>query len=329
MTTFGHIIVGVWFTCRIRLARSLALQSTGDGAMRSLSMLPVVVLPLLLEVLQHVQKFDGPRDLDSVEYMAGEAQISHAVARRGLNSIAYDKVYHHTLNDINTKEGFHVALELALRVSRHGCIWCAPVCSSWVWIGRAGSGRTAQKAHGNPRVPRVRAGNVMVVRLVIIMIVVWLRGVHIFVENPMSTLVHYFSPFREVVETLLKHKTTVSLSAYGAPSRKAVTLWSTTPLVKTLHRVPGKARERLSIMGKDGSVTGVRAALKSSQAYPKAFGEAVAGVIRQIAVQKDPADLLDEDLEDMLVQIIADEGDKESPRKEQGNKDTRKRRQRS
>ena len=96
----------------------------------------------------------------------------------------------------------------------------------------------------------------------------------------MSTLVHYFSPFREVVATLLKHNTTVSLSAYGAPSRKAVTLWSTTPLVKTLHRVPGKARERLSIRGKDGSVTGCRAALKSSQAYPKAFGEAVAGIIR-------------------------------------------------
>ena len=38
---------------------------------------------MLLEVLQHVQKFDGPRDLDSVEYMAGEAQISHAVARMG------------------------------------------------------------------------------------------------------------------------------------------------------------------------------------------------------------------------------------------------------
>ena len=72
-------------------------------------------------------------------------------------------------------------------------------------------------------------------------------------------------------------------------------------------------------------MTGCRAALKSSQAYPKAFGEAVAGVIRQIAVQKDPADLLDEDLEDMLVQIIADEGDKESPGKAQGNKDTRKR----
>ena len=103
----------------------------------------------------------------------------------------------------------------------------------------------------------------MVVRLVIIMIVVWLRGVHIFVENPMSTLVHYFSPFREVVETLLKHKTTVCLSAYGAPSRKAVTLWSTTPLVKTLHSPPrGNTRERMSIRGKDGSVAGCRAALK-------------------------------------------------------------------
>lgn len=297
--------------------------------MRSLSMLPVVVLPLLLEVLQHVQNFDGPRDLDAVEYMAGEAQISHAVARRGLNSVAYDKVYHHRLNDINTKEGFHVALELALRVSRHGCVWCAPVCSSWTWIGRAGSGRTARKAHGNPGVPRVRAGNAMVVRLVILMIVVWLRGVHIFVENPMSTVVHYFSPFREVVETLLVHKITVYLSAYGAPSRKAVTLWSTTPMVKTLRRAPGEAKERLSIRGEDGAVTGCRAALKSSQAYPKAFGEAVAAIIRQIAAKKDPSDLLDDDLEDLLVQHIADKGDKESPKEEQGNKDRRARKKRS
>ena len=80
------------------------------------------------------------------------------------------------------------------------------------------------------------------------------------------------------------------------------------PLVKTLHRAPGKVRERLSIRGKDGSVTGCRAALKSIQSYPKAVGEAVAGVIRQLAVKKAPSDLIDDDLADLLVKHIADKG---------------------
>ena len=183
--------------------------------MRRLASLSPVLLPLLVDVLQHIDQ-DVTRDLDSLEFMAGQGEITKAADRLGLASIGYDKTYSSTaINDINSKMGFARAMSLTLRVRRHGSIWRAPVCSSWVWISRSGSDRTQQHAGGNTKIPRIRSGNTMVVRLVLIMLVAWCRGCHLFMENPASTIIQYFSPLRELIACILKHKVGVDLSAYG------------------------------------------------------------------------------------------------------------------
>ena len=52
--------------------------------------------------------------------------------------------------------------------------------------------------------------------------------------------------------------------------------------------------EKLSVKNGD-SVTGNRKALKSSQAYPKAFGEKVASIFAQILSRKSLSDLFESD----------------------------------
>ena len=262
-------------------------------------MLAPVLAPLLLEALRFAQELEqnGPveRDIDALEFMAGEAEISKAVSRLGMSSVAYDKSYASCgINDINTKVGFHRAMSLAWRVRRHGCIWAAPVCSSWTWIGRNGSGRSKDEAHGDVSVARVRSGNCMVVRLVLIFLVAWTRGVHLFMENPVSTLIHEFSPLREFIQCLMPFRSCAHLSFYGATSQKPLSFWSTSRQVFHLRCPKGKAVEKLSVKNGD-SVTGNRKALKSSQAYPKAFGEKVASIFAQILSRKSLSDLFESD----------------------------------
>eukprot|EP00974_Lingulodinium_polyedra_P128422 11206011-Lingulodinium_polyedra.AAC.1 len=69
--------------------------------------------------------------------MSGKTEISHAAARHRLNNVGYDRS-DHTINqnDSNSKESCWVAMELALR---------APVCNSWVLIGRDGYGKRARR----------------------------------------------------------------------------------------------------------------------------------------------------------------------------------------
>eukprot|EP00969_Alexandrium_andersonii_P143380 6338532-Alexandrium_andersonii.AAC.1 len=58
--------------------------------------------------------------------------------------------------------GFRKAFLLAMRVRPGGCIWAAPQCSSWVWIGRASTGRSSTSSGGNVSYPKVKNASRMV-----------------------------------------------------------------------------------------------------------------------------------------------------------------------
>ena len=135
----------------------------------------------------------------------------------------------------------------------------------------------------------------MVVRLVLLMLVAWCRGCHLFLENPSSTIIQYFSPLREIITSVLEHKAMFHLSSYGSAAPKPIIVWSTTKLVETLKRPPGHATERLSVRSKGGHVTGRREALKSSQAYPPAFGTTVSNIFKTSATAQSMDDLMEDD----------------------------------
>ena len=264
--------------------------------MRTISCLDAVLVPLLLSILQDVPE-DVQRDIDTLEFMSGEAQISKATTRLGLTSYIYDKSYSHTnINDILTIDGYQRAFDLLVRVKRHGSVWLAPVCSSWVWIGRHRSGRSSSNPAGDTSQRRIRQANSMVARLVVLALLAWFRGCHIFLENPLGTLVHQLSPLRELISSILQFKVSVHLSSFGAKHPKPIVIWSSTEKVKGLKRKKKKTKEKLSIKHPDGSVSGRKHQLKASQAYPREFGEAVSLVFKQLLVEKNTDDLLENNI---------------------------------
>ena len=93
---------------------------------------------------EYFQKFvqePKERDLDGCEIFAGVRSIARGFQKFGMNMQAYDILYDSS-HDITSDLGLQKILEGVFRVKRGGLVWLAPVCSTWVWIARHGTGRT-------------------------------------------------------------------------------------------------------------------------------------------------------------------------------------------
>ena len=118
--------------------------------MRSIYVLAPVLVALLASWQPTFENYEpAVRDLDSVELFAGVAAITQEVSRLGFRAVAYDKSYSDTsINDLTSTAGFTRAVKLVLRLKPHGMLWGAPVCSSWVWIGRSQTWRSIVRPQG-------------------------------------------------------------------------------------------------------------------------------------------------------------------------------------
>ena len=113
------------------------------------------------------------------------------------------------------------------------------------------------------------------------------RNVNLFLEQPLTSLMPRFSPMKEVIEFCLEHKQMVWLSAFGAPSDKPLSIFCSSPAVASLKRSkPHNASSKLYVRNARGKCTGCSKALKESQAYPQAFGEAVAQIVFELSRQR-------------------------------------------
>ena len=87
-------------------------------------------------------------------------------------------------------------------------------------------------------------------------------------EKPMPTVVHVSRQYMKVIQCILAHKVTTGVSAYGSSSHTPISIWSSSELVKELHRTQGTATQKLCTL-RGGSVAGRKPRLKSSHAYPQ------------------------------------------------------------
>ena len=248
--------------------------------------LPPALVPLAMFALplieQHAPK---KRDLDTLEVFAGCAAISRAVSALGLRSCAVDKEYSKVgQQDLCTPTGFLYTLKQLLRVRVGGGLWQAPECKTWIWIGRKQTGRSASNPTGGLENGKVLKANQMCIFASILYVVGYLRGLTLCMEQPSSTILHMFSPMKEVLAHCLPHTVTTYLGSYGASSCKPVIIYSSSAAVETLKMTRPKNQNLQALTTrKDGAVTGCVALLRESQAYPMQFGHAVACLFRGVA----------------------------------------------
>jgi hypothetical protein len=229
------------------------------------------------------EKEPAERDLDSVELFAGQMQITRHMIKSGWRSVSYDKAYHgDESEDLCTMLGFENALRLVLRLRPHGSLWAAPVCSTWGFIGRSGTGRSASNAMGDNSVPRTRYANRMVVLTTMLMLLAYIRNAHVWIEQPSSSLMPVFSPLKEFLDFACGYSVTTFLQAFGSKSLKPLCIRCSAEEVMRLRRQRPHVRGENLATTKGTMVTGKRKQLRESQAYPPLFGKAVSEAMTAI-----------------------------------------------
>ena len=100
------------------------------------------------------------------------------------------------------------------------------------------------------------------------------------IEQPISSIVEVFPVMKRLLQITEASRVVTWLGEFEAPSPKPIKLWTTSAWVKDLRRKrscrPALKPSSSLVVKRGWQVTGVKAKLKESQTYPKAFGKAAA-----------------------------------------------------
>ncbi len=247
--------------------------------------IPKCILRLLVMVAQ-MQFHKGVGCFDGLEVFAGQRRITKAMMQLyGLHVVPFDKYTVDECMDIESEQGFVLAVAFLLACKPGSLIWLAPVCSSWVFINRATSLRNPLLPAGNTHLPHVKSGNLQAARVAVLIYLAHFLGLTWIVEQPRSSILHCSARFVEILARLPCHRAVAALGAFKAETLKPLWLLSNASWPQELenHRVPWhhKFLVRASVVKvKSGrkTVTGVAKNLKNSQTYTRRFGRAVAAL---------------------------------------------------
>jgi hypothetical protein len=223
------------------------------------------------------------QDVDSVEYFAGQMEVSKAMARAGYITQYFEILKNDVMMNVIGSQGLAYAILLALKLRPGGFCMLAPVCSTWVFMNRGTSGRSRACPLGRKGVKSVAEANEMVARVVLLLYIFQAKNVFWLLEQPASSVMQFHPRLQQFMGEFHIFRTHTWLGAFGGGSPKPTLLYSGHNLVHRLQRHLDRTAdfEHAHLMTRkyvDGSgqkrCTG-GSHLKASQAYPRGFGEAI------------------------------------------------------
>ena len=221
--------------------------------------------------------------VDFVEVFAGAAAISKNHRALGYIGISLDvRVSQH--HDVLSPVGLVLLLQQVLRMGPGSVLWCAPPCSTWVFMSRGTTKRSKLKPEGDVANDYILAQDALVERLVLVLEVAMAVGAWWIVEQPANTLMWHYPAFQELLQRVSTEPIRFDMGTYGGSSVKPTHLVGTAPYLEGFLRVPCSTDEREQL-----KLTGVRTAityedcsgqkrcqgskdLKGTQAYPDGLG---------------------------------------------------------
>jgi len=242
---------------------------------------PVVLGQLTLALLV-APGLNFTRELDYVEFFSGCASIVDAYLKAGLLAVPYERKEDAEFCDFCSNAGFAHALHLGSKLKWGAAAHAAIVCSTYVFINSGTSMRSQGRPLGRASCS-VDEGNLMGSRIALLLLFLDAIGVAWTLEQPISSVLQFHPRIQQLLASVRTFRTRLQLWDFGAPTRKWIYIYSNCRWIGDLnrfkidrqgdvathslvHRYVNKAG-RPKIQG--------NAALKASQAYPPAFGEAM------------------------------------------------------
>ncbi|CAL1142985.1 unnamed protein product [Cladocopium goreaui] len=229
-----------------------------------------------------------PRQRNLSHILAGLKHLKAPIA--GRKAIGLDLEIGGPSMDMATDLGFSNSLFQVANLRAGGGALAAPVCGSWVFLSRGSTGRTRTNPMGDSSCRSTRLGNLLTARTLILLWVLAAKGCWWIVEQPSSSLMEFHVLFQRFLSLIRVRRLSICMADYGSPTLKPTYLYSShhaidmLPDYQSTRRLVDREMVRRYTNGAGESrICGGRD-LKSSQAYPKGFGVALAKC--RTAVQK-------------------------------------------
>lgn len=249
---------------------------------------PLAMLHFVDFVVQSTDPMDSARDLDVVDAFAGGAAISTVFGEDGKKVGRFD-LLDGPDGDIMSMHGFFNCVRLVLKLKPRALLFGGPPCSSWVFINRATSRRSASRAMGDQKMEHVRLGNSILARWILLGMIAIARGCRWVTEQPQSSLMTacaYIRYVALVIRPIFWGERRFPMVAFGHRSRKQTKCFGTAPWLPLLYRkLTNKDKRRIAAakaksehamvikrVNKKGKMT-VQGGpgMKASAQYPKQF----------------------------------------------------------
>ena len=228
------------------------------------------------------------RDLYTFEIFSGSEAITDASNFRGAPAMPFD-IVNHPDEDFTTEFGFLRALWLLLRVRRGGLFWSGIQCSSWIFFTSSQTRRCKHNPEGDRDNPMVQESMLTLAHYCILLLVAYARNVYWVVEQPGDSRLYDTTLWQHVASLCQATRVWTWQGAFGADCHKATCLWGTVAEISQLARsrpvMPDAAKHYTNehkprSTKRRTAVTGAKS-LKSTEAYPTAFAEAIIDIMIQ------------------------------------------------
>lgn len=236
------------------------------------------------------------RDLDVLDGFSGEGAMHKSAAQQGFRAEAFDKFRIPGVTDLSSpcstedltlEAGFQRVLRLVLRLRRGGLLIMGPPCSSFVMLNAKNCKRhQGNDFRGDEGYKPVQVGNLLATVSAFLMVLAYMRGVHVVIENPPGSTIWKYSPMKEAIQICGGHSAVTPRCAWSAERlgkrmKKYFRFCCSAPWIQKLRRkcpCGGRGHLQLTVIrfvnGRK-RFTGKRVALLKSAAYPLALGRAI------------------------------------------------------
>ena len=197
----------------------------------------------LPDVLSFVQEFRGPRNVHFFDFFSGVGQATKTFRERGFRTQHFD-LSDGPQYDITCRVGFIWALTIILSMVPGGLILLGPPCSLWVYMSSSYHGRNLANPEGDCRREGVRAANMLIRNVCVLMFIAHFYGLYFVLEQPSSSQMRNYSWIVQLCQALQLQHVTTWMREFGHVIAKPTFLLSNMVTALGLRRVWSKQREQ-------------------------------------------------------------------------------------
>lgn len=243
---------------------------------------PVVLGQIVLQLVT-TPGLDLTRNIRFLELFAGKKIVTRCMREGGVAAVSYEILDHEVLEDFLSGIGLVHCFIMVLKLMPGAGSLAGLVCSTWTNMNRATSERKKYKPHGNGARPSVRAGNKMCSRMALVLILLEALCAWATLEQPVGSLLQYHARIQAILGVYTIYRHGFRMWDFGGASAKPTWLYSNRAWVSGIDKYKVQRMEadkKLDLVTKGVNEIGKKTYtgtkwLKTSQAYPRPFGEAM------------------------------------------------------